>query len=746
MSTKDKLNQAVVRIHGKMTGTGFFIDRDATILTCFHIIGNKETGELAEEEIVVTFDGEDYDAECVRVSHDPQALDVAILRLSDSELPPQASLLPLGEWGYDLEGDQDFRTLGYRSADEVKGLYAESEIRGHVATTSGIELLQFASEAVGAEEIRHGMSGSPVYHKSTKRIVGMVTLRLTEEGETIPCAIPIEAAADVWPQLKDCLRETDLLRQLRTVLPIGEWFTEKTFKAFYESLPLPGLIGFDRLGENKAEALFEQLVERGWVYDLINYLRVKRPDIPLTDLVEFPPVHYVNFVNREEELRESRGRYALPYLFFEAPAGYGKTELLKAIEQEHFRDGWLSIYVKAPQDVSNAADLAEEVARQADYLKGVSHFSDARSMGLVLGGVLSERVESLEASGLILLMDSIERLPEDEVDVFANHFLAGIRSALKKDSWRVRIAGRYIGSSWKRWAEEPEFNVRTLAPFSFKYVKQTVCALLPSQEDPSLYAAHLMHVTGGHPGCMARIIESTDVTQSIKSFFETREVEHREIVLSVAHEIRDSISETLQDTFDVLSVFRRYNYRLLNQIIEAGLVKHKGGAHGLETALTATYLVKRERGFIQDEIVRRLLARRLRWQEPERFRGLCEKARRIYRQDLKNVSSRPEFIALEGLFQELRCGYYGSEQTLAARRSLRDDFLAPDGILCQYLEMLEAKPNAPDAIADFKSLFENRDTDWEFRFVVNFFLRGEDYNNEPYEKTVAQIRDFFDQE
>jgi hypothetical protein len=549
-----------------MSGTGFFIDRDATILTCFHVVGDKETGELAEKEPVVTFNGENYAARCVQVSHNPQTLDVAIIRLLDNELPPQASVLPLGKWGYDLESDQGFRTFGYRSADRVEGLYAESEIRGRIATTSGIKLLQFASEAVGAEEIRQGMSGSPVYHKSTRQIVGMVALRFTEQGETIPCAIPVEAAIDVWPRLKDRLRESDLLRQLRDVLFIGEWFTEKTFKTFYQSLPLPGLKTFDELGKNKAETLLEQLTGRGLIYDLVNYLRVKRPDIPLAELIELPPVHYVNFVNREEELRESCGRYALPYLVFEAPAGYGKTQLLKAIGQQHFRDGWLSVYVEASQDLSSAVDLAKEVTKQADYSGDLSRLSDVRSMGLTLGGALSQRLESLRGSGLILLIDSVERLPQAEVNAFAN-FLAEIQRVIGEDNLRVHIAGRYIGSSWKKWAQGPNFNVRALAPFKFEYVKQTVCSLLPSQENFDLYAAHLMHITGGHPGCMARIIENTDVIQSVEDFFEAREDEHQEIVLSVAHKIRNSIPEALQGAFDVLSVFRRYNYRLLNMAL-----------------------------------------------------------------------------------------------------------------------------------------------------------------------------------
>jgi len=404
MSTKDKLQQNVVLVRGEMLGTGFFIGNDGSLLTCFHVVGNKETGELADKKLIVTFNSVDYPAKCLRSSPDPQTLDMAVLRLAGGKLPPGATLLPLGEWKPDTGPTRRFRTFGFRSPDIFKGLYAEGEIRGHVSTRSGIQLLHLASEAMGAEEIRQGMSGAPVYHEATEQIVGMIALRTKQQGETIPCAIPTEVIANVWHPVQDRLRETELLQQLSNVLRLGEWFTEKAFKSLYESLPFLDLAKYDALGEDKPQALLEQLRGQERVYNFINCIRGKRPDIPLAKLIELPPVHRINFVNREDELKDACGRYALPYILFEAPAGYGKTELLRAIEQQHFQAGWLCIYVETPQNVVSAVDLTNQVAMQAGYPKDLSHLPDTRAVGYTLAGFLEDRLTSLNASGVILLV------------------------------------------------------------------------------------------------------------------------------------------------------------------------------------------------------------------------------------------------------------------------------------------------------------------------------------------------------
>jgi len=227
--------------------------------------------------------------------------------------------------------------------------------------------------------------------------------------------------------------------------------------------------------------------------------------------------------------------------------------------------------------------------------------------------------------------------------------------------------------------------------------------------------------------------------------------QYREMVLTAACQIRRSIPFALREVFDTLSVFRRYNYRLLQQMIDRKIVQYEGTAFNLERDLTATRLVRRHSGFIQDDIARRLLAIKLRWENKESFIQLCKYARDIYLEDFQHPISRPDFIFLEVLYQELQLHYYQEENTSShSRAALRDRFLAGDGIVNNYLKLLTEKWgwDARDILADLIVRLElsDEERDWEFRFAVNFFLRGKEYTNGPYTELVKVVKEFLSEE
>ncbi len=484
---------------------------------------------------------------------------------------------------------------------------------------------------------------------------------------------------------------------------------------------------------------------------LVDYVQEEEPAL-------FDGSSSLDFINRDAELEKASGIYSAPYLFFTAPSGYGKTDLLRAIEQRHLQANWVCVYTETPVGVQSAVALAHVVTNKAGCRDDVAFApdDDVEDVANILVGYLLAQLQKPDVHGIILLIDSIERLPENDMHAFFNGFLAFMKSRLYKFKLRICLAGDYIGSIWSKHTNVREFGPTALPLFSLAHVEDVVLSLLPSHLEPDLYAretelylfiAHVMHATGGHPDGIATVMNELETFlpsfQSPERYFTPEKV--RSIIVPIAQRVRDSLDARLQPIFDVLSVFRRYNYRLLRRMLETGLLHYADGAEKLEEELMSTLLVIRNDGFIQDQSVRHVLATRLRFEEPDYFHTLCRHAITLYTQDLESpYSRRPELIAVEGLYQELRQGYYAGDGGVAARAMLRNDFLAEGGILHKYVKMLLSLPDAPDSKRNLQEfLLEKKD--WEFRFAVNFFLREDTYSDKPYEALLQQIELFFSQ-
>lgn len=726
-------------------GTGFFIDEEGSILTCFHVVGDQKTYKL-HEKITMTFIGEERQVECVETVNEPNGLDLAILRAPGWHSPEEMALLPVGDWS---GPDGRFRSFGFSLSDTFEGIFAEGQIIGRVRPLSfKIELLQLTAQAVGTENIQEGMSGAPIYDETNGMIVGMINVLYKARGSHMPFAIPIEYIAGKVAFLKARLDETRLLHELQKIICNPKWFPQNSFEAFYKGAPILGLLAYDAFGEEKR---YKEIVEqfRGKkqrLFEFICYLLDKRADIE-SPLLEH--THRVKFINRELERKEACDIFAPPYILFEGPAGYGKTELLHAIQCKQFQEGWVCLYLEIPDTPAvSALSLAQLMAEQVDYGKGVEHLPSLEAIGFVLGGHLQRYFpfEGGNEVGLVLLVDGIERLPESEIHGFVNQFLPAFQNTLSHVKIRMRFAGRSVGSLWARNSAKLPLKILPLSPFRFKYVQETVRRLLPNCSDHDSFAAHLMSITGGHPGCMAEIIEKAKVNaQTPEVFFNSEETVHKQIILKYANQIRDEIPENLRAIFDILSVFRRFNLRVLDKILSEKLIDYPYDALSLERELTATYLVKRRHGFIQDEIVRRLLVLRLRWENPQLLTELYTKARDIYYQDLVRPFSREEdYVALECLFTELMVYFYQHDNSYANRTALKNDFFTQNGILNKYLSITKNKPDADEIKQNLLQLLndENGEGDWEFRFVLNFFMREEKFTAQPYEELLKQIQTF----
>lgn len=714
---------------GTVIGTGFLI-AERTLITCAHVVTAalllKDSSEMPTEAVSLDFPlittESKFSAQVVfwQPPQDNDGGDIAVLQLN-SEPPARAKMALLvvtdDLWGH------DFRAFGFPTHYD-NGVWASGKLRASEAT--GWILIEDVKET--GYSVQRGFSGGPVWDEQLDGIVGMVVAADDDPARKAAYIIPSKTLIAAYPKLGDRLvRRSDLPE-------------------------------YNALEGDNWQTVIEQLRSRGLIYELFSYMKMARVipsnlfDKMLTKV--YTQGSKIKFINREEALSLAEESYGPPYLLFDAPAGYGKTQLLWEIEQRYLLKGWICYYIETVQTVTTARDLVQTLASSANLFRRLPGLDDLRFSGEVIAEMLKTRVELAGAQGIALLIDSIERLPDEERNSFRNHFLRSLIEAFtdntfekQRPSLRIMLAGRYLSVDWKKTDWAFPLEVKSLKPFNYDIV---LTAIRNSNEeylgDLKTWAAHLVHMTGGHPGCIAEMLPLIESIQSVEEHFVNHREAYRNVVLAIINKVRSSIPKHLQDIFDRLSVFRRYNVRLLRSMIETGVIPYDNGAVKLEQELTSNFLVNRRNKFIQDEIVRRLLAIRLRWTNPDLFLWLCERARNIYKSDLDGMNTDTENILVEAIYQELQLAYYQSNQDVEAREHLRQAFLGENGVVQQYIGVLAAKPSLDhdDIKLNLKEMLADKssDWDWEFHFTVNFFLRSDHYTDEPFETMMHYIDQF----
>lgn len=527
-----------------------------------------------------------------------------------------------------------------------------------------------------------------------------------------------------------------------------------------------------RLSENIAQARIHgdpenRRAERSEIIGYLNIFALTTLGISFNDLCILPREGIVPptqpgppkiaFVNRLREIDRLTDPRAPQYQFIDAPAGYGKTDLLKEIARRYQQRGWMTIYAEIPyKSTYSMRDVVEAIVTNNNLsLNGVqADYASERwiqTTGYQIAECLHRRILEIQRlnpnplQGVILLIDRVEVLGDFYAEALVKELVPGIQQCFKEAGvtlpFRTIFAGRYISTRWSRFAP---YAYTVLSPFDFSIVedavRQAASKLMPdpAPDVVARIAAHLMHITGGHPGCMARMLEDFDFRWMVNDYLISREdFYYYEVVLPTIYEIR---RECLRDELNILCTCRRFTPPVLRGFIEHGLIQHDD-EYQLDTALTQTYLVTRAGGFLQDGITRRLLAVRMRHEYHKRFLQICEAAREIYAEllvDCTPQSHRPEVIAIELLWQQLLLGYFrqSAPPDVNVRSTVRDDFWRETERILPLLVENTGNSHILDQLRDALQ------DDWEFQFTLNYYLRGETYDRQPYADLLRAIENF----
>lgn len=443
------------------------------------------------------------------------------------------------------------------------------------------------------------------------------------------------------------------------------------------------------------------------------------------------------------------------YYLFDGPAGCGKTALLRKIKKEFSRRNWDCIYISL-QEHQTFPEIAAYIG-QKFQIKFPIYYDNPRQTGLEVGKAFAEKYKKRGVEGIAFLLDDEHEPWDDLISTLRTIFeevIPGIFNALthnsnyfKRTQWsfRVVLAGRYIASEVSKFDTAPKFDITRLTPFDYN-VALDICQeyAIEDIQERQEFAAHLFFYSGGHPRCMVKMLNLYQQSGILPAdFFNSYRDKIEAIAYEEANWVRYSIARDWRIVFDELCIYRFFDYQLLGQLLD----EHSDWAYmaedGFALAIKLKYSysvvwVDDKRRYLHDDITRRLLSIQLRHDTPEAlFRSKCEHARDICLTRLQQSDYERSLWGIEALFQYLQAHVCQIHKP-NVRKALRQHFMEQE-----LPEALNILVNDRDPRPEKDSLIGILETDLEFQFTLNYFLREEIYDDNPYQQMLTRIDQFF---
>jgi hypothetical protein len=470
------------------------------------------------------------------------------------------------------------------------------------------------------------------------------------------------------------------------------------------------------------------------------------------------------FINREDELRQISSDLAPARHLVDAPTGYGKTELLKRLQEKFHRDGWRSVYVSL-SDIRTMQEIVHQIATGLEIQDPGP--CDCTEPGKWLAKAFIAEYLSSGTSriagtrGVVLLFDlaSAWNSMRDTIQDLFEKFVPGWYAELQEQTFfrdvnrhnplRVVMAGRYLMNNVRDLSKQlSEYQYVRLTPFDDLIVLDAVKKHFPNLGDSEReqLAAHITHHAAGHPACITNVMDLYQKhrggSNTIDEFFAQHadEIWHQGGIVSA--EVLQNAPVELRTILPSLSVFRRYNYPALNNLLTDERVPTVyqqarsvwGTGHKLGRDLLKNDLVEWDGEFLCDSITRRLLFfHMLNNNTRETTRLHSQLALQICRGNLgSSGASSPVEWAIEFMFQWLQA-ITPEVNDAAKRRKARIMFfnqIVPEAI--------KAPEHAEDPLSWYEMLHrrlfvgdKNTKPDWEFLFTLKYYLRANQFDESP---------------
>lgn len=316
---------------------------------------------------------------------------------------------------------------------------------------------------------------------------------------------------------------------------------------------------------------------------LLNSLRVLLETFRIAISAESDDaLEQIKFVNRVSEIQYLTEPYCPPYLLLNAPMGYGKTRLLDKIRGQYQENNWFCLFISLADQKSppSVCDISKKILDAINPDKQETlHSTDPEECGEEVGQAILQAIENAPKR-VLLMIDNIEIIDDDVAETLLNRFFTYLQDALSSShtgiecQFRLILSGRYI-SRWTLLKSKIRLELYSLKPFDFLAVWSIVESFARYGHQAAAYqqdfAAHLMHITAGHPDCMTKILR-TEYGRLVATFTRKLPTYYADIVAPAITEVKKYIPDDLQPAMSALSVVRRFKSAMLRHFLEQGIL------------------------------------------------------------------------------------------------------------------------------------------------------------------------------